>query len=153
MSICSRSSYPVLCYASSRRMVCLFGACRSMPYMPAQHYHTLGCMTSGYAVHHCNAHTSACRERAGNSKHVQLVSGARPWLFWLSTYAFDLASYALSGAGIIILVAVYRLPQYQVKGKGGRNMRSLICLGTSCPCGASYTARVPTITLVGCKHE
>ncbi len=57
----------------------------------------------------------ACRERASNSKHVQLVSGTRPWLFWLATYLWDLVSFSISAAGIVLLIALYRLPQFEAR--------------------------------------
>jgi hypothetical protein len=53
-----------------------------------------------------------CRERASNAKHVQVVSGAQPLLFWLANALWDALQYVASVAGIIVLIATYHLPQY-----------------------------------------
>lgn len=51
------------------------------------------------------------READNNSKHLQLVSGAHPTAYWLANFSWDMLSYCLPAAGIVLLVWWYHQPQ------------------------------------------
>ncbi len=58
-------------------------------------------------------HRSGRRERASKAKHVQLVSGAPVLLFWAANAVWDYLQFLVTAAGLVALIALYRLPQFQ----------------------------------------
>ncbi|PNH02706.1 Retinal-specific ATP-binding cassette transporter [Tetrabaena socialis] len=70
------------------------------------------CMVLASAVLSASYVVFIVREQDNNSKHLQLVSGAPPTAYWAANYLWDLTSFSISAAGIIALIASYRLPQY-----------------------------------------
>ncbi|KAG2483446.1 hypothetical protein HYH03_017700 [Edaphochlamys debaryana] len=93
------------------------------------------CMVLASAVLSASFVVFVVREQDNNSKHLQLVSGAPPSAYWAANYAWDLTSYALSGAGLVGLIAAYRLPQYS----GKRLAATAGLLGGFGPAGLSLT--------------
>ncbi|KAJ1524618.1 hypothetical protein ONE63_011102 [Megalurothrips usitatus] len=71
-------------------------------------------------------------ERMGQSKHLQLVSGLRPYIYWLQSYTWDLVSFIVSEFLVILIFVAYQTPMYT----SGSNVVALICLifmyGVSC---------------------
>lgn len=51
-------------------------------------------------------------ERASKAKHLQFVSGVGPFVYWVSTYMHDIATYLLPMTLIIILLAAFNVAEY-----------------------------------------
>lgn len=61
--------------------------------------------------------TFVVRERAIGSTHLQLLSGARPALYWLSTYVWDLLQYAVLLALVMCVLLAYGEPSLVGTGR------------------------------------
>ncbi|KAK3933415.1 Phospholipid-transporting ATPase ABCA1, partial [Frankliniella fusca] len=71
-------------------------------------------------------------ERVQQSKHLQLVSGLRPYVYWLQNYTWDLVNFAASEIFVILIFIAFQTPMYVA----GDNLLALIILiwlyGMSC---------------------
>ncbi|KAK3933416.1 Phospholipid-transporting ATPase ABCA1 [Frankliniella fusca] len=71
-------------------------------------------------------------ERTQQSKHLQLVSGLRPYVYWLQNYTWDLVNFAASEIFVILIFVAFQTPMYVA----GDNLLALVILlwlyGMSC---------------------
>ncbi|KAE8738309.1 ABC-transporter, subfamily A member 04 [Frankliniella occidentalis] len=51
-------------------------------------------------------------ERVGQSKHLQLVSGLRPYIYWLQNYTWDLVNFAATEILVIMAFIAFRIPYF-----------------------------------------
>ncbi|KAE8736684.1 ABC-transporter, subfamily A member 03 [Frankliniella occidentalis] len=71
-------------------------------------------------------------ERVEQSKHLQLVSGLRPYIYWLQNYTWDLVNFTAAEIFVILIFVAFQTPMYV----SGKNLTALIFLiflyGMSC---------------------
>lgn len=64
-------------------------------------------VVSGYA-------SFLIRERKKKAKHMQMMSGIRPWLYWLTTAIWDGVCYLIP---IVIFIAIFAIFSIKVRAK------------------------------------
>ncbi|XP_034242493.1 phospholipid-transporting ATPase ABCA1-like isoform X2 [Thrips palmi] len=90
-------------------------------------------------------------DRVAQSKHLQLVSGLRPFVYWLQSYTWDLASFAVSEVMVVFIFLAFQSAMYT----SGSNLIALILIiflyGMACiPLLylLSWLFRVPSLAFV-----
>ncbi|KAE8742746.1 ABC-transporter, subfamily A member 02 [Frankliniella occidentalis] len=63
-------------------------------------------------------------DRVAQSKHLQLVSGLRPFVYWLQSYTWDLVSFAVSETMVVLIFIAFQSEMYT----SGTNLFALIVL-------------------------
>ncbi|KAK3930971.1 ATP-binding cassette sub-family A member 12 [Frankliniella fusca] len=63
-------------------------------------------------------------DRVAQSKHLQLVSGLRPFVYWLQSYTWDLVSFAVSEVMVVLIFIAFQSEMYT----SGTNLFALILL-------------------------
>uniref|UniRef100_A0A914W7X7 ABC transporter domain-containing protein n=1 Tax=Plectus sambesii TaxID=2011161 RepID=A0A914W7X7_9BILA len=65
------------------------------------------------------------QERVTQAKHLQLVSGVPPWLYWVSNYVWDMANFLLS---VLMVLVVLLIVQAEVYVRTGTELSALFLL-------------------------
>lgn len=60
------------------------------------------------------------RERVSKSKHLQFVSGARVYLFWLVSYIADMITFIITSLGVIITLVCFQEDGFKTADDLGR---------------------------------
>ena len=55
------------------------------------------------------------QEKASKAKHLQLVSGVSPFVYWSASFAWDMINYLIPVVLIIIIFAAFDVPAYSGK--------------------------------------
>ena len=50
------------------------------------------------------------KERVSKAKHIQFVSGARPWVFWSAYFVWDMVVIAFGAVLVVIVIAIIDVP-------------------------------------------
>lgn len=71
------------------------------------------------------------KERHSGARHLQGVSGLRPLIYWFSNFFFDLLSYAITVALVIILFFIFKRYEYVGRDTIGATLILFFLYGTS----------------------
>ncbi|PAA64936.1 hypothetical protein BOX15_Mlig007406g1, partial [Macrostomum lignano] len=96
-------------------------------------------------------------ERRSGAKHLQLVSGVPPGLYWLVNHAWNLVNYLAPAATLLLLFAAFDSQEFVSAGSIGPTVAVLLLYGLACAplmYLASWRLGVPSkaYTLLACAN-
>ena len=93
-------------------------------------------------------------ERETHAKQLQFVSGVKPYIYWMSTFTWDLMNYAIPALLCILLFILFQIDSY-ISGKNFPTLIILIFLyGWACiplMYPLNYLFKLPSTAFVACS--
>ncbi|CAH0549211.1 unnamed protein product [Brassicogethes aeneus] len=71
------------------------------------------------------------KERISKSKHLQLISGAEVWIFWITTFLFDFLVYCFMAVLFVTVLSCFQQPGFSTPVELGRLFALMLCFGVA----------------------